>query len=245
MWTGKLGFIAKAIVPVSVAGVVLTQASTTALSQEATGAIEGRITFGGSPPAPLFVPESGGSQPVLYVDRSGGLRYAVIYLADALPTRRPVRPTATMTQRNFVFEPQVLAIRAGATVKFTNDDSANHNVRVRDADPTNTFSLNTAPGSAVPNTHRFAATEGRPLQLSCDIHPWMTAWIFVFDHDAFAVSGADGTFRIDHVPEGRHRMIVRQPSARLTRDGVVDVQPNKTARLDVRFSTADIGMPSR
>jgi plastocyanin len=34
--------------------------------------------------------------------------------------------------RRFIFEPQVLAVRAGQTVQFTIDNTANHNVRAQD-----------------------------------------------------------------------------------------------------------------
>jgi plastocyanin len=211
-----------------------------------TGSIEGRVTFDGSPPPPAIVIQNGGSQPVLYVDRSGGLRDAVVFLPDARPGAAPTAPPATMNQRNFIFEPQVLAVRAGQTVRFTNDDPAAHNVRAQDSNPVNTFSINTASGSVGPDTQVFAPTRAdRPLELSCDIHPWMAAWIYVFTHERFAVTEAGGGFRITDVPAGRHRIAVRQPSGRLARDLAVDVRAGETARLDVRFTPADVGMPSR
>jgi plastocyanin len=234
-----------AIVTLVIAALVGVTPPLTSRAQAATGSIEGRIIFGGAPPTPIPGMPDGGSQQVLYVDRSGGLRYAVVFLPDAKTGRVSARP-ATMNQRNFVFEPQVLGIRAGQTVRFTSDDSANHNVRTKNANGINTFNITTAPGSVGPDTHRFAPTPvDRPLELSCDIHPWMAAWVYVFDHDQFAVTQADGAFRIEKVPAGRHRLAVRQPSGRLARDLAVDVKAGETTRLDVRFTAADIGMPSR
>jgi plastocyanin len=226
-------------------GLIWVQSTSAAHRQAATGSIEGRVIFDGTPPVPTVV-QDGGSQPVLYVDRSGGVRYAVLFLPDWQPGGDRPSGTVVMNQRNFIFQPQVIAIRAGQTVRFTNDDPANHNVRTQDSNPANTFSINMGSGRIEPDTHRFAPTGvGRPLQLSCDIHPWMAAWVYVFDHQNFAVTNADGTFRIDNVPVGRHRIAVRQPSARLTRDLALDVRAGETTRLDVRFTSADIGMPSR
>ena len=205
-----------------------------------TGTIEGRITFEGPPPAPTIVIQDGGSQQVLYVDRSGGLRYAVVFLADAPSAGEPPVESAVMNQRNFIFEPQVLAVRAGQTVRFTSDDSANHNVRARDSNPANTFSITTGSGSVGPNFHRFAATQDRPLQLSCDIHPWMAAWLYVFDHPYFAVTTPDGSFRIERVPAGTYRLAVRQPAAQLTRTLRVNVGAGRTARVDARFVPAEV-----
>jgi plastocyanin len=215
-------------------------------AQPNSGAIEGRVTFSGTPPSPTMLTEDGDAQPVLYLDGSGGLRYAVVYMPDAPKSTTPLPPPITMNQRRFMFEPQVLAVRAGQTVRFTNDDPAQHNVRTRDSNPANTFSIDTASGALKPLEHQFAPTApGRALELSCDIHPWMAAWVYVFEHDQFGVTSANGSFRIDNVPAGRHAIAVRQPSGRLARDLVVDVRPVETTRLDVRFTSSDIGMPRR
>jgi plastocyanin len=210
-----------------------------------TGTIEGRITFTGPPPRPATAAQGEGSPQVLYLDGHGGVRYAVVFLPDARGTAPRLETTLTVDQRGFVFVPQVLAARAGQPVRFTNSDPASHNVRAVDAGA-NTFSINTAPGAVGPAARRFGATSpDHPLALTCDIHPWMAAWIYVFDHDLYAVSKEDGTFRIERVPVGRHRMSIRQPAGRLARDIAVDVGAGATARLDVRFTPTDVGMPAR
>ena len=33
------------------------------------------------------------------------------------------------------------------------------------------------------------------LKFKCDVHQWMFAWVSIFDHPYFAVSGKDGTLR--------------------------------------------------
>ena len=215
--------------------------------RSAGGAIEGRVTFSGPPPPPTIVIQDGGSQQVLYVDRSGGLGYAVVFLPDAPPAGGPPPAArAAVNQRNFIFEPQVLAVRSGQTVRFTSDDPANHNVRVQDSSPANTFSIHTGSGSVGPHTHAFGpAPPGLALALSCDIHPWMAAWVYVFEHDRFAVTNTDGTFRIDGVPAGRHRLSVRQPAGGLARDLTVDVRAAETAIVDVAFTPGDLAPRAR
>jgi hypothetical protein len=44
------------------------------------------------------------------------------------------------------------------------------------------------------------------MKFQCDVHPWMFAWVSVFDHPYFAVSGADGKFIIKNVPPGKYTL---------------------------------------
>jgi hypothetical protein len=41
-----------------------------------------------------------------------------------------------------------------------------------------------------------------PISLGCDLHTWMSAKLFVFDHPYYAKTKADGTFEIPFVPAG-------------------------------------------
>jgi plastocyanin len=209
-----------------------------------TGAIEGRVIFEGTPPAPTFVVEGGRTQHVLYVDKSGGLQYAVVYLN--VPRSGPTDPPpATLNQRDFIFEPQVLAVSAAQPVRFTSDDPANHNVR-SDANGRNAFSVNTAAGAPPPPPRTFAPTSpDDPVVVSCDIHPWMIAWVYAFDRDRFIVTDAGGRFRFENVPAGRYRMGVRQPAGRLTRDVAVEVADGKITTVAVRFTPNDLAVPTR
>jgi hypothetical protein len=54
-------------------------------------------------------------------------------------------------------------------------------------------------------------TFARPEELAvrCDIHPWMTARLHVFAHDAFAVTGEDGAFELSNVPAGQYTLVFR------------------------------------
>src|SRR5262249_8654973 len=40
------------------------------------------------------------------------------------------------------------------------------------------------------------------VNIACDIHPWMNAKAWVFDHPYSVVTGPDGTFEIKNAPEG-------------------------------------------
>ena len=45
------------------------------------------------------------------------------------------------------------------------------------------------------------------MRVFCDIHSHMSAFILVFSHPFFAVTDADGRYRIDNVPPGTYKLV--------------------------------------
>jgi hypothetical protein len=46
------------------------------------------------------------------------------------------------------------------------------------------------------------------IRLKCDIHSWMTGFIFAMEHPFFAVSDASGAFTIPNLPAGDYTLVV-------------------------------------
>jgi hypothetical protein len=44
------------------------------------------------------------------------------------------------------------------------------------------------------------------LKFTCDIHPWMRAWVSVVDSPYFSLSDKDGKFTIKNVPAGKYTL---------------------------------------
>ena len=198
-----------------------------------TGAVEGGVTFRGEVPKANVPDDAGVRRPLLKVDReSRGLEQVVVWLEVASSGRLVSAASAEVDQRNHEFVPRVLAVQAGQAVRFTNSDLANHNVRTASVLRTNEFNVYTGPDSAY--THRFVTNrEMRPVRVGCDIHPWMGAWIYVFEHGYFAVTDAKGRFRIEAIPPGRYKLSLRQPDIGYRAEREVVVTRNVTARIDV------------
>jgi plastocyanin len=118
-------------------------------------------------------------------------------------------PRASMDQRNENFVPHVLAIVAGTTVDFPNDDSTYHNV----------FSLSKARPF---NLGRYAAGHSKAVRFDqpgivrvfCDIHSHMNAFILVFAHRYFTVTDEDGRYRLPNVPAGSYTLTVWNETVR-------------------------------
>jgi hypothetical protein len=79
--------------------------------------------------------------------------------------------------------------------------------------------------------------ERRPIVVACDIHNWMKAYIMVFDHPFFAVTGADGSFEIKGVPAGDQNLVIWQETV-----GYVNPEKSKGMAVTVRAGeTSDVG----
>lgn len=215
-----------------------------AVDRQALGSVSGRITYIGKLPGPIYVFESGATQSILSVDAQKGVSSAVVYLLAPSTPAVDGLGEVVVNQRNWWFTPGVIAVRAGQPVRFTNDDPSNHNVRATHGAPANRFSAYT--GTGQPYVHRFRTNpELAPTIVTCDIHAWMRAWVYVFDHPHFATSARTGDFTLPDIPAGRYRLSARHGPSGLSRDIDLEVSSGRATRVDVAFDTVDLKLPTR
>lgn len=108
-------------------------------------------------------------------------------------------------QKGCRFIPHVLIVRTDQTVLVKSDDPISHNTRTSpfSNQPINsTIGAKDREGVAVEMPQSELRTP--PVRVSCDIHPWMSAYWMVCDHPYVAVTDADGRFRIENLPAGTH-----------------------------------------
>ena len=209
-----------------------------------TGSIAGRISYIGQIPAAVYVFESGNEQPIMALDRERGLASAVVSVDAPAAAAAASAPEVTVNQRSWWFAPAVVAVQSGQPVRFTNDDPSNHSVRSTTGLPANRFAAFT--GTGEPYVHRFRANpNGAPSMLTCDIHAWMTAWVYTFDHPHFGQTDGTGRFVLRDLPPRRYKLSVRYAPAGLARDLEVEVTAGSNARADVAFDTPDLHVPPR
>ena len=148
--------------------------------------------------APLTTARAGGvtGQVTLTRGAAGG---AIVYLeggAPALPLAR-----AVVDQRNKMFEPHVLVVTRGTTVRFPNDDTIFHNVFAYFQ--AKKFDLGMYPRGA---TKSITFDKTGLVVLLCNVHSDMSAYIMVVDKPYYAVTDSQGRFRMPSVPPGTYTL---------------------------------------
>lgn len=179
-----------------------------------TGKVTGRVVFDGERPEikPLQISEKQAKgctdgPPVDPTDRSlllskeGGIQYAVVTIdVDDAELKIPEEPIE-IDQMQCRYEPHVILMPEGSTVAYKNSDKISHNVHTY-AVKNRPFNKTIAPGGA----ERQVLDKSEAIKVACDIHPWMSAYMFVTDTPYAAITDADGNFAIDGLPAGEYRV---------------------------------------
>ncbi len=135
--------------------------------------------------------------------KDGKLGGVLVRIAPkSLEGRYDVPPAATVDQVDCTYVPRIQGVLAGQEIVVKNSDRTMHNVHTYLGAET-VFNEATAMGSS-PLVKRLPP--GGIVRFGCDIHPWMRSFVVVTDHPFFAVSGAEGSFRIERVPAGKFRL---------------------------------------
>ena len=137
---------------------------------------------------------------VRFVGRAAGFITPAIVYAEALDAGRIQAGQFSMTQKNKTFVPHVLAVPAGSSVVFPNEDPIFHNV----------FSLS-RPGPFDLGLYRDGASKTKVFtapstyHVFCNIHPQMSAFILVVPTSFIGEADSAGNYRLD-LPAGRYRI---------------------------------------
>ena len=141
---------------------------------------------------------------VLVVDEQAGLANVLVYVTSGLPGGPyPVAEPPVIDQQGCRYTPHVSGIMVGQELKVLNSDELLHNVHsVSEVNPP----FNRAMPAAIRQaTFSFDDAEAA-FRIKCDVHPWMSTYVGVFDHPYFSVTGPDGSFEITGLPAGTYEI---------------------------------------
>jgi hypothetical protein len=178
--------------------------------------IAGMVVYQGTPPKTKdinFGPEKvcaslHPGKPPIYettvVNPNGTLKWALVGLRGNVPGNySPSEKPVVIDQVGCIFTPHVAGAMVGQGIEFHNSDPVTHNIR-SSATRNTSFNNNFAPKSITKTT--FDSPEvGIPLK--CDIHFWMSAYVHVFPHPFFTITGDDGSFVISGIPPGTYTLL--------------------------------------
>jgi hypothetical protein len=199
----------------TIAGLVaVTCALTSAIASAADwGGLKGRFVVDGTPPKPAalvvtkdqFCIDHKPTNEALIVGDDHGLANTVVFLRLSLGQKVDIHPdfAASFDEPVVVdnhmchFVPHVTLARTNQTITLKNSDPVGHNTNL------GSFNQIIPAGGEVPT--KLQRAEVTPKNVTCNIHPFMKAYILVQDHPYMAVSDEHGKFEINNIPAGTRR----------------------------------------
>lgn len=188
-----------------------TSATAKAAAKEGTATIKGVVSFSGKPtemkvPAKRKDADFCKTKEVPYnavLVKDGKLKDVFVRIAaGGVPGDwKAPEKHAEIDQVDCMYSPRMQGVVAGQTIDIKNGDQTLHNVHAYKG----TESLfNQAQPKGAASIAKDAPDEASVMKFSCDVHPWMRGFVVVTDHPFFAVSGEDGSFKIEKVPAGKY-----------------------------------------
>jgi plastocyanin len=179
----------------------------TPIDPATAASITGTVKFDGAAPKAAKIDMSqdpnckGTNTAETVVVSDGHLANVFVYVKEGLGGRTFDVPKeeVTLSQSGCKYNPHVLGVMAGQTLKIVNADPTTHNIHPTPKD-NREWNESQAP-SAAPLEKTFAREEVL-LPVKCNQHPWMRMFVNVVKSPFYAVTGPDGKFEIKGLPPG-------------------------------------------
>src|SRR3990172_2695891 len=176
------------------------------------GSVSGVVKFKGAAPAPKKLEitkdkevcaKSGKTDPSLIVS-GGNLVNAVVSFTDIKKGKKMEPQKVKLDQNGCEYKPHVLAMAAGSSVDILNPDGILHNVH--------SYSKANSPFNMAQPKFKKTITvkvdKPEVINLKCDVHASMSAWLFVGENPYFGVTDNSGSFKLTDVPAGTYNVEV-------------------------------------
>jgi plastocyanin len=223
-----------------------TSSAYTTVDPATAGSIHGTIHLTGNAPAPVKIDmgqdpacQFASSQPNMsqqFVVNHGNLANVYVYVKSGLEGKSfavPLQPVV-LDQKGCRYEPHVLAMMAGQTLKIENSDPTMHNVHPSPKAPSNQeWNVSQMP-KGEPVEKSFHDPEVM-MPIQCNQHPWMKAFLNVAPNPFYAISDAEGNFKIQGLPPGDYTIAaVHEKLGEQTQK--ISVGPKQNAEANFTFA---------
>lgn len=221
---GRLHWAVLALLTVSFPGVA---AGYSEAEVREGGSIFGRVTFSGVVPETGSIPVVKNPEfcgvrawdPALVVNSANqGIKNTVVYL-EKVERGKSFPKTVFVDAFKCLFVPHATAVITNRPVLFHTSDTVFHNVHAFNEKGKTLFNLPLPTlGKSVTRTIK----KGGIVQLQCDSHVHMNAWIVALDHPYFSVTDENGRYRISDVPEGEYTLVAWHEGYVMTNRSSID-----------------------
>ena len=215
----------------------------------ASGTIKGTVKFDGQQKdrkpirmkADKFCDEAHPDAPVLnelYVfGENNTLQNVFVHISKGLKGN-DFKPAdkQVIDQQGCVYHPHVVGVMVGQEIEILNSDSTLHNVKA-------TAKKNSSFNEGMPvkgmKINKKMDKPEMQIELKCDVHAWMKAYLHVMEHPFFDTSDGKGQFEIKNVPAGTYELSTWHelpPFKPTQKTYTVEVKDGETATVEITYS---------
>ena len=208
--------------------------------------INGTVTFEGK--APALKPLSMDADPVcakkhsapvpnemLALGSGNTMGNIMVWVSKGVPAGKtyPAPKTPVVLDQNgCVYKPHVMGIMVGQPYRILNSDGVLHNIHTL---PKVNKQFNQGMPATLKETSTTFDKPEAVFHIKCDVHPWMSAWIAVFTHPFYSVTGTDGKFSITGLDPGSYEITAWHERLG-TQTASVTVAANETKNQNFKFA---------
>lgn len=213
------------------------------------GIFKGIARFKGTPPKPdqiliskdqhhcgegFVVPD-----PVT-IGADGGLSDVVVAIKEVAEGKPwPAAERAPkIVQAKCKFLPFVQVAPKGAELTIVNEDPLLHNIHAYEliGRARRTMFNIAQPSAGQVDKNPLRMRRGHVVEIDCDAHNWMSAWIYTADHPYLTTVDAKAAYAIEDVPPGSYELIAWHPVLGQVSKSV-EIAAGKTVPVDFEFTS--------
>ena len=168
------------------------------------------------------------------VIKDGKIANVVVYITEIKAGKAVPAEAITLTNLKCAFVPHVAVGFKGNLFTAKNDDPVLHQFDIHAAiGGAEIFSVSLhEKGSSVTKTLRKTGL----MELSCYVHPWQRAYVYIFDHPYATITDEEGKFVLKDVPPGTYAIRVWHEALGVDEIKDVKVEGTKASIIRIKYT---------